>query len=68
MFFSFVFGYGNVCLWSWHERKIKITGDKKKINHKIYIFIIFSHQSATEEDADENEKEIVDIVMKKMVS
>ena len=41
---------------------------QKKINYKIYIFIIFSNQSATEEDADENEKEIVDIVMKKMVS
>ena len=40
-----------------------------KINYNIYTFsIFFPNQSATEEDADENEKEIVDIVMKKMVS
>ena len=54
---------------------MKLTGKKNKNNPRLkklsttYTFsLFFSHQSATEEDADENEKEIVDIVMKKMVS
>ena len=29
-YFSFVFEYGSVCLWSWNKGKIKITWDKKK--------------------------------------
>ena len=29
-YFSFVFEYGSVCLWSWNKGKIKITGGKKK--------------------------------------
>ena len=35
-YFSFVFEYGNVYLWSWNKGKIKITWDKKNY-YNIYM-------------------------------
>ena len=50
IFFSFVFGYGDVCLWSWNKRKRKTTWDKKltttytfvTLLHKLVILLVHS--------------------------
>ena len=42
-YFSFVFEYGSVCLWSWNKGKIKITWDKKKwLQHLLGWAIAFN--------------------------